>query len=283
MNEQALKARLRAIAQAENRSFNEVLKKLILERFLYRLLSSSFHQKFIFKGGLLLSYYLPIGRETLDIDFLAQGIHAQKESIKLAFEEICSINSLDGFIFTLDNIEILEHNHMSYAGLRISLCASFQNIRDIIKVDIGVGDVVAPSEKSIMFSHYKGHPLFEGSITLQVYPIETIFSEKLETIVSRGAANSRMKDYHDILLICRNERLVEVASLKKNIAHTFAHRKTEQKFPVDFSANQYERLESLWAAHRRSLSEMSDTLALPMNIKAVIAEVNAWLEAHGIV
>jgi hypothetical protein len=41
--------------------------------------------------------------------------------------------------------------------------------------------------------------MFEGEISLVVYPPETIFAEKLETVLSKGAANSRMKDYHDLL------------------------------------------------------------------------------------
>lgn len=68
MNEQALKARLKHIGKEKGKSFNEVWKLLVLERFLARLSSSEYSDKFIFKGGLLLSYYLTIGRETIDID-----------------------------------------------------------------------------------------------------------------------------------------------------------------------------------------------------------------------
>ena len=73
MNEQALKERVKAIAGAENRTFGEVWKRLLLERFLVRLSRSEYADRLIFKGGLLLSHYFDIGRETKDIDVL-QGL-----------------------------------------------------------------------------------------------------------------------------------------------------------------------------------------------------------------
>ena len=69
MNEQALKERIKYIAHLEERVFNQVWRILILERLLIRLSHSSYSEQFIFKGGLLLSYYITLGRETKDADF----------------------------------------------------------------------------------------------------------------------------------------------------------------------------------------------------------------------
>lgn len=74
MNEQALKDRLRTLAQEKKIPFNTCLKHLFLERFLVRLSRSSQSEKFIFKGGMLLSYLLKLGRETTDLDFLLTRI-----------------------------------------------------------------------------------------------------------------------------------------------------------------------------------------------------------------
>lgn len=89
MNEQALKARLKHIANELDKNFNEVWKLLILERFLARLSRSKYSDKFIFKGGLLLYYYLTIGRETIDIDLLARQLNAEKSHVELIVNEIC--------------------------------------------------------------------------------------------------------------------------------------------------------------------------------------------------
>ena len=69
MNEQALKARLKAIAKENNLTSVGVFKKLLTERFLVRVSKSKYSDKFIFKGGLLLSKLLKTERETVDIDF----------------------------------------------------------------------------------------------------------------------------------------------------------------------------------------------------------------------
>lgn len=148
MNEQALKDRLKHIANAEKKSFQEVWKLLLLERLLVRLARSEYHDKFIFKGGLLLSYYMVIARETTDIDFLAQKLKAEILQLKNILSEVCDINVGDGFIMSLQSIDELDHNHMNYPGYRAKLNVKFCSMRDRIQIDIGVGDVVEPKEIS---------------------------------------------------------------------------------------------------------------------------------------
>lgn len=80
-------------------------------------------------------------------------------------------------------------------------------MKDKIQVDVGIGDEVMPKNLKIKLFQYKGKPFFENAISLPVYPIETFFAEKLETVISIGAGNSRMKDYHDQL--CRLQQCAE--------------------------------------------------------------------------
>ena len=65
---------------------------------------------------------------------------------------------------------------MNYPGYRVQLNARFGKMRDRIQVDIGVGDVVDPVQIEWPFFQYKKQPLFEDFISLQVYPVETIFT-----------------------------------------------------------------------------------------------------------
>lgn len=74
-------------------------------------------------------------------------------------------------------------------------------MKDRIHIDIGTGDVVSPTPRDLNLVQYRDKPLFESQISLLVYPPETIFAEKLETVISKGTINSRMKDYHDLLLL----------------------------------------------------------------------------------
>jgi len=278
MNEQALKDRLKTIAKNQTRTFQDVWRLLLLERFLVRLSVSKYQNKFIFKGGLLLSYYVTIARETIDIDFLAKKLHAEIASIESAFIEICNIEINDGFLFSFDSIQVLEHSHMNYPGFRSKLNVQFGKMKDKVQIDIGVGDTVEPDKISWELYQYKGKPIFEDSISLHVYPVESIFSEKLETIVSRGAVNSRMKDFHDILLLCRKNNLINIERLKVNINNTFDNRNTNRDIPIKFTEDDYSQLQPLWSAHLRTLNDATrKALSFPDDISELVKEVNAWL------
>ncbi len=159
MNEQALKEKLKYIAKEENSSFNNVWKRLVLERILIRLSQSEYSNNFVFKGGLLLSYYLKIGRETKDIDFLVQFLNAEEENIIKAFEIISSIDANDGFQFSYLNISQLDQILMDYPGYRVKLKITFGKMRDSIQIDIGVGDTVEPKQKSLELYQCRGKPI----------------------------------------------------------------------------------------------------------------------------
>ena len=102
---------------------------------------------------------------------------------------------------------------MDYPGYRVGLKATFGCMRDKIQINVGIGNVVTPTTRELHFVQYRGKPMFEGEISLVVYPPETIFAEKLETVLSKGAANSRMKDYHDLLLLAREPHLINLNKL----------------------------------------------------------------------
>ncbi len=278
MNEQALKERLKNIAYLERRTFNEVWKGIVVERLLVRISHSSYSEKFIFKGGLLLSHYLDIGRETKDVDFLATQLDANIIHIENAFQEFCYVKINDGFVFTYSNIALLKQPHMNYPGFRVSLNISFTDrMKDRIQVDVGFGDVVEPKEELLELYQYKGKPIFEGSVSLRAYPVETIFAEKLETIISKGAVNSRMKDYHDLILLCREEGMLNIPKLKTDIIKTFLNRKSELTIPINFSKENYVLMQQLWAGHRRGLEKVADKLNIPVTIEALVSEINDWL------
>jgi hypothetical protein len=156
-----------------------------------------------------------IGRETTDLDFLLTHMRAEKKELQEVFGQISTVHSSDGFVFNFESMEFLDQPHMKYPGYRIILGVKFAQMKDKIHVDVGVGDVVNPLTREIMLAKYRGRPFFEDSISMLVYPVETIFSEKLETILSKGPGNSRMKDYHDLILLIRNEGLVDSEKLKK--------------------------------------------------------------------
>lgn len=273
MNEQDLKERLQAISKEKGIHFNKCFKQLLLERFLFRLSRSMHNKKFIFKGGFLLSYMLNIGRETTDLDFLITGMDAGQKEIKKAIEEITNIASEDGLAFSYDGIELLEQPHMDYPGYRVYLKATFNRMKDRIQIDVGVGDVVLPIKREFSLFQYRGRSLFEDEISLLVYPPETIFAEKLEIVLSKGAANSRMKDYHDLLLLIREPHMIDFDKLQISLKNTFQNRGTTFEF-ISFSENEIVSMNKLWSAHLKNLRNPSGDLKLPSNLQEVILELN---------
>lgn len=281
MNEQALKARLKYIAKEQGKQFNEVWKLLVLERFLARLSRSDYSDKFVFKGGLLLSHYLVIGRETSDVDLLARRLNSERKQMEQIMHEICLLHLHDGFHMQFESLDDLDHQHMNYPGFQARITVHFGVMSDKFFVDIGVGDVVEPVSLDWPSFVYKEKSLFEDFISLNVYPVETIFAEKLETVISRGAANSRMKDYHDLLLLCRESKLIDKSRLQENIRQTFQNRGTTFSIPIQFQPDELSRMQILWSGHLRVLGDArSQSLSLPKDIAQVIEDLNQWLDGN---
>ncbi len=283
MNEQALKERIKYIAHSEGRVFNQVWRVLILERLLVRLSYSSYNEQFIFKGGLLLSYYITLGRETKDADFTTREQSINASQIEDAFRKIVKVDVKDGFTYTLSGVNLLPEKDVDHKCYRINLSLKFGNMKDRIQLDVGVGDTVESKQDSLELYQYKGKPIFEGTVSLQVYPMETIFAEKIDSIVSRADTNSRMKDYHDFVLLCREKNIFNFPKLKKEISRTFKSRKTKKVLPIHFSEDAITKLQKLWTGHRNRLRINADGLGLPTYIKDAISEINDWLLKNKIV
>jgi predicted nucleotidyltransferase component of viral defense system len=276
ISEQSLKDKLQTISKEQGVPFNACWKELLLERFLSRLASSNHANKFIFKGGFLLSYLIEIGRETMDLDFLLTRLTVEEETLRILFNEITSSPSFDNFIFSLHSISLLTQPHMQYPGYRVTFNAIFGKMKDKIQVDIGIGDTVAPLTYELPLTKYRGKPFFETSISLLIYPPESIFAEKFETILSKGTSNSRMKDYHDLVLLIRNQSLLHPEKLQITLSQTFSHRGTELGL-IKFDETGIGTLQRLWAAHLNGLGDYAELLQLPAKISDVIESINYYV------
>ena len=277
ISEQGLKERIHKTAEEKGVPFNISWKHLLFERFLCRLSASEVANQFIFKGGLLLSFHIKIGRETSDLDFLVDNLDIRKETIEHALRQICLVLIEDGFVFSFKKIELLSQPHMEYDGFRVSLNAKFGRMVDTILVDIGVGDIVTPKRLSIPLTTYKGAPIFEKDVQLFTYPLDTIFAEKLETILSKGPQNSRMKDYHDLLLMIRQKEILELTSLQRAIQKTCQHRGTKIA-TINFDPQAMPTIQNYWSIHLKDLGSTAKELQIPKEISSVIEEINLFLQ-----
>ena len=279
MNADALKTRVIDAADKLGVSFNEAFHQLVMERFLARLAASKHQSKLIFKGGFLLAHYVDLGRDTRDLDFLVKSVQAEKSVIESILLEIASVKTEDSFQFNLVSMEDLPHEHMKYGGFRANFRILLGKIRESVEIDIGVGDLVDAQENTLKLMTGKGKPIFEGEISLLVYPPETILAEKLQTLVARGEVNSRMKDYFDILTILKTISL-ESVKVTDAIQVTFGHRQTDfNLLPIQFSDENVAKLQKYWSAFFRDLRKKDGT---PSQVRDVIAAINLELKKIGI-
>lgn len=278
--EKSLKAKIRQIATDSHQDPLAVWQNLFLERFLVRLARSSYQNHFVLKGGHLLSKYIPIGRETQDLDFFAKNLKNEVNTLDQIFTAIVQTEIDDGFEFKDLTVRPLAHPHMTYLGAHISLMAFFGKIRCKVTIDLGFADIVKEVARDIPLLRNPKGPLFENSVRINCYPQEFIFAEKLETVVFRGAANSRMKDFHDLYSMIMKEKNLNLKDLENAIALVFTHRKTRLKFPLTFSLEEMNILQSYWTPYYQELNLSVLKPTFPLNLAELINVLNNWLSTN---
>ena len=102
----------------------------------------------------------------------------------------------DGVTFEIQGIENIR-DISEYDDFRVSLRALFHSIHVDIKIDLTTGDVIIPCE-----IEYQYKLMFEErTIPVMAYNLYTILAEKLETLLVRGVANTRARDYYDVYIL----------------------------------------------------------------------------------
>jgi predicted nucleotidyltransferase component of viral defense system len=272
--EQSLKKRLQLIAKERNLTPAEVWQNAINERFLARLCHSPHHAHFILKGGALLARYIDIGRETMDLDFAVQRIGSEINVLEKIFDEVVKIQLDDGFLFTQPKVFPLEHFHMQYPGARVKTEVRFGRSKFPLLIDLGFGDLVEAQKKEFLLLANSKGPLFESSLTINCYPMEFVFAEKLETVISRGADNSRMKDFHDLYTLASAAGFLSVEDTGKAIQLVFNHRKTPLLLPLEFDSFALGALQKHWD---RYLLTVAAEVDLPNQMQEIIEMINQLL------
>ncbi len=196
-NAMSLKALVKNIAKEKNISAQLVLQNYVLERLLVRISKSEYKHNFILKGGLLISSMIGLDtRTTMDMDTTIKGLPLTEQKINEIFTEICNINADDNLSFEINRMEEIREND-EYGGIRVYFKAVYLPLKVPFSVDITTGDSITPREIKYLFKLMFN----EGHIEVLSYNSETILAEKIETIISRGIANRRIRDYYDIYIL----------------------------------------------------------------------------------
>ncbi len=192
-----LKALVRNMSKGNSMQAQIIIRNYMMERFLERLSQSKYRNNFILKGGTLVSAMVGLDtRSTLDIDTTIRGLSLTVDEVTDIVGEIISIRLEDEVEFQITRIsEIMDE--AEYPGIRVMMEATLDTMKTPLKLDISTGDVITPKEISYQFKL-----MFEDrTISVLAYNVETVFAEKLETILSRGYANTRMRDFYDLYIL----------------------------------------------------------------------------------
>lgn len=197
-NSNQLKALIRNYSKESNVSAQILLRNYMHERFIERVSLSKYKNNIIFKGGQLISVLVGLeSRSTMDMDATIKGLVVDKNYIVGIIEEIFAVKIDDSVSMSLNDVHEIRAETETDGGYRVAIDTAFDGIYQRIKIDITAGDVITPSE-----SRYEIELMFDDrKIAILGYNLETIFSEKLETIISRGTASTRIRDYYDIYLL----------------------------------------------------------------------------------
>ena len=218
----SVKDRLLNLARAEGKVFDVVLVRFALERLLYRLSLSAHRDRFVLKGGMLVTVWLDDdNRVTRDADFLGHG-DADADQLVADFQEIISIDVDDGLVFDVDNLSATAiREEMEYGGTRLKTVAYLEKTRIPITIDIGFGDAMADPTRQLDYPTLLDLP----AANIRTYPPATVIAEKFQAIVVLGIANGRMKDFYDLWAIPRSIDVPD-EELDAALAATFARRET---------------------------------------------------------
>ncbi|WP_235920913.1 nucleotidyl transferase AbiEii/AbiGii toxin family protein [Brucella anthropi] len=192
-----------------------------LERLLFRLSVSDKADRFILKGGMLVTLWLEgDNRETRDVDFLGYG-QADGDTLKSVFAEIMAAQCDDGLVFDIDGLQAeVIREHMEYNGVRLRTVAFLERTRIPVTIDIGFGDALTGAAMT-------SYPSLLGmeSPRIRSYPPAVVIAEKFQAIVALGIVNGRMKDYFDLWAIPQVISIPD-EELDAAISATFERRRT---------------------------------------------------------
>ena len=221
----AVKARIRNKSQGDSNKSQVLLRIYMMERLLERLSVSKYRDNFVLKGGLLVSSLVGVNmRSTMDIDTTVKAIDLNKDNAYKVLNEIISIDIEDGVKFKITKIQEIMEGH-EYEGVRFIIECSLDRLKQSIKIDISTGDEITPKE----ISYELPLILEDRYLNLWAYNIETLLAEKLETIMVRSEANTRVRDYYDIHILLEHENNIDFNMLKNAFNATCKYRCSEDK------------------------------------------------------
>lgn len=202
-----LKALVSNLSKGNSMKAQIIIRNYVMERFLERLSLSQYRDNLILKGGTLVAAMVGLdNRSTMDVDATVKSLPLSEDFARKMVDEITSIPIEDGMAFEIMSVAPIM-DEADYSGVRVVLNTKLETMNTPLKIDFSTGDIITPREVLYSFKL-----LFENrTISILAYNLETILAEKLETLLSRGTANTRMRDFYDIYALTFSQ-LINIGS-----------------------------------------------------------------------
>jgi len=164
----------------------------------------------------------------------------------------------DGMGFEIKSVAPIM-DEADYPGVRVMLDTTLETMHTPLKIDFSAGDVITPHEISYSF-----RLLFEErTISILAYNLETVLAEKIETVLARGTANTRMRDFYDIYVLTNLQtHNIDKPTLKEAFTNT-----SKKRGSISLVANaemimkeihESAALIDLWRSYQRKFSYAAD-------------------------
>ena len=153
--------------------------------------------------------------------------------------------------------EIMEGHE--YEGIRFHIEGVLDKLRQTIKIDISTGDTITPAA----VEHELPLILENRKIELWAYNMEMLLAEKLETVMTRAEANTRMRDFYDIYILTQQDAIeINPAHLQEEFAATCRKRGSEAVIPsfdeVLESIESLPGMQEAWENYRKNNPYVED-------------------------
>jgi len=251
-NSQQLKDLIKNMTKESGINPQILITKYMIERLLERISVSKYKDRFILKGGMLISSLIGYElRSTMDVDTTIKSIPLSEENLYNIFNEVTKIDIDDNVSFKIKSIRYIREES-EYGGMRVSIDGMINKTIIPFKVDVTTGDAITPKEIEYDYELM----LEDKKINLYSYNIETILAEKIETLISRGITNTRIRDFYDIHIIYKTQdKKINYETLNKAIDATFKNRKTsnmiEKKDKILNEVINDEEIKNLWRNYQK--------------------------------
>ncbi|GAA1224190.1 nucleotidyl transferase AbiEii/AbiGii toxin family protein [Rhodoglobus aureus] len=252
-------------ARAGGQNVSELARLYTLEGMLARIATSEYACDFVLKGGVLLAAFA-LRRPTKDIDLEATRINNDAQDVATRIREIAAISLDDGIEFDLGSIraETIRDGD-EYQGIRVKLTGMIGRSENVIGLDISFGDPIWPAPQRVILPRVLDKDQ-SAPISILGYPIVMIVAEKVVTMIQRGDANTRWRDFADVIAIA-NRHSIDETELREAMIVVASHRRAtlETLIPALEGMPAIAQVKwSLWRTHqeqRDSIPELfSDAL-----------------------